>query len=155
METSIVYQTDYSIIESENISFFTDNIGYDRNVHLDADFSGCQVQTNYTYNYEGEDYKKVKHVSMEYTSDLDFEFPMEKSYVFEYYGTSSTDGSGATAYGVNENYEWDGTIEDSDINSRCDNKELMEGYRATRKIAVYIDGKLSDVFTVEVKANGN
>ena len=155
VETSIVYQTDYSIIESENISFFTDNIGYDRNVHLDADFSGCQVETKYIYNFEGEDYKKVEHVSMEYTADLNFEFPAKKTYIFEYYGTSSTDGSGATAYGVNENYEWDGTIEDSDISSRYDNKVLMEGYKATRKIAVYIDGKLTDVFTVEVKTNGN
>lgn len=155
VETSIVYQTDYSVIESENDSFFTDNIGYDRNVHLDADFSGCMVHTNYIYNYEGEDYKKVEHVSMEYTADLDFEFPEKKTYIFEYYGSSSTDGSGETAYGVNETYEWDGKIEDSDISSRYDNKELMDGYNAIRKLAVYVDGKLTDVFTVEVKTNGN
>ena len=155
VETSIVYQTDYGVIKSENISFFTDNIGYDYKVHLDADFSGCMVHTNYIYNYEGEDYKKVEHVSMEYTADLDFEFPMEKSYIFEYYGSSSSDGSGETAYGVNENHEWDGKIEDSDISNGYDMKELIEGYKATRKIAVYIDGKLTDVFTVEVKTNGN
>ena len=155
VETSIVYQTDYGVIESENISFFTDNIGYDRNVHLDADFSGCQVETNYTYNYEGEDYKKIEYVAMEYTPDLEYEFPTEKTYLFKNFGTSSTDGSGKIVYSVNENDEWDCTIEDSDISSRYDNKVLMEGYKATRKIAVYIDGKLTDVFTVEVKTNGN
>ena len=155
VETSIVYQTDYGVIESENISFFTDNIGYDRNVHLDADFSGCQVETNYTYNYEGEDYKKIEYVAMEYMPDLEYEFPTEKTYLFKNFGTSSTDGSGKIVYSVNENDEWDCTIEDSDISSRYDNKVLMEGYKATRKIAVYIDGKLTDVFTVEVKTNGN
>ena len=31
----------------------------------------------------------------------------------------------------------------------------MEGYAATSKVAIYVDGELADVFTVEVDINGN
>ena len=155
VKASTVYQTDYNVISSENTSFFTDKIGYDSKVHLNADFSGCFIETNYTYNYEGEDYNKVEHVSMEYTADLEAEFTPEKTYLVKDYGSSSTDGTGKRAYSVNDGDEWDKTIIDSDMNSNLDYKKLMEGYKSTRKLAIYVDGKLADVFTVEVNINGN
>lgn len=155
VKTATAYQTDYSIIKSENISFFTDGIGYDSKVHLNADFSGCLIETNYIYNYDGEDYKKVEHVAMEYTPDLDAEFAPEKTYLVKNYGSSSSDGSGKRAYSVNEFKEWGGIIHDSDMNSNYDYKKLMEGYKTARRLAVYVDGKLADVFTVEVNINGN
>lgn len=155
VKASTVYQTDYNVISSENTSFFTDKIGYDSKVHLNADFSGCFIETNYTYNYEGEDYNKVEHVSMEYTADLEAEFTPEKTYLVKDYVSSSTDGTGKRAYSVNDGDEWDKTIIDSDMNSNLDYKKLMEGYKSTRKLAIYVDGKLADVFTVEVNINGN
>lgn len=155
VKASTVYQTDYSIISSENMSFFTDSIGYDNKVHLNADFSGCFIETNYIYNYEGDDYKKVEQVTMEYTADIDTDFATEKTYLTKGFSSSSTDGSGKRAYSVNEGEEWDRTIIDSDINSNLNYKKLMEGYKSTRKTAIYIDGKLADVFTVEVNINGN
>lgn len=154
-KTTTVFQTDYGVISSENISFFTEGIGYDSKVHLDADFSGCFIETNYTYNYKGENYKKVKYVAMEYTADLDTEFEGEKNYLSTNFGSSSTDGSGERVYTVNNSEEWDKTIHESDTNSRQDYKKLMEGYASTRKLAIYVDGKLADVFTVEVNINGN
>lgn len=155
VKSTTVYQTDYSVVSSENMSFFTDSIGYDNKVHLNADFSGCFIETNYIYNYEGEDYKKVEHVAMEYTADLDTEFTPEKTYPVKYYGSSSTDGSGKSAYSVNDGEEWDRTVIDSDMNSNLDYKKLMEGYNSIRKLAIYVDGELADVFTVEVNINGN
>lgn len=153
VKASTVYQTDYSIISSENMSFFTDSIGYDNKVHLNADFSGCFIETSYIYNYNGDDYKKVEHVAVEYTADLNAEFTPEKTYLVKDYGSSSTDGTGKRAYSVNDGDEWDKTIIDSDMNSNLDYKKLMEGYKSTRKLAIYVDGKLADVFTVEVKTN--
>lgn len=154
VKVTTVFQTDYSVIESENVSFFTDGIGYDREIHLDADFSGCLVETNYIYNYEGEDYSKVEHVAMEYTADLDAEFVPEKTYLFKDSSSGSTNGSGKRNYTVNDGEKWDRTVQNSDINSNFYPKDLMEGYETMRKIAVYIDGTLTDVFTVEVKING-
>ncbi len=155
VKATTVYQTDYNVISSENTSFFTDKIGYDSKVYLNADFSGCFIETNYTYNYEGEDYDKVEHVSMEYTADLEAEFSPEKTFISKDYGSSSTDGSGKRAYSVNDGEKWDRTVIDSDMNSNLDYKKLMEGYKSTRKLAIYVDGKLVDVFTVEVNINGN
>lgn len=137
------------------MSFFTDSIGYDNKVYLNADFSGCFIETSYIYNYNGDDYKKVEHVAVEYTADLNTEFTPEKTYLVKDYGSSSTDGTGKRAYSVNDGDEWDKTIIDSDMNSNLDYKKLMEGYKSTRKLAIYIDGKLADVFTVEVNINGN
>lgn len=150
-----VYQTDYNIIESDNISFFTEKFGYDYKVHLDADFSGCMIQTIYIYNYEGKDCERVEHVAMEYTPDAEAEFVPKKTYLIENYGSSSSDGSGKRAYSINDGEIWDGTIEDTDISSRYNYKMLMEGYKSVRKLAVYVDGKLTDVFTAEVNINGN
>ncbi len=153
-----VYRTDYGVISSENMSFFTDSIGYDNKVYLNADFSGCLIEVSYTYYYEGEDYDKVKRVAVECTADLDAEFAPEKTYSIENYASSSTDGNSVRTYSVNDGEKWDKwdrTIHDSDINSNLDYKKLMEGYNSTRKLAVYIDGKLADVFTVEVNINGN
>ena len=149
-----VYQTDYSIISSENMSFFTDSQGYDNKVHLNADFSGCFIETSYIYNYEGEDYEKVNHVIIERTPDIDAEFASEKN-LSGNLGSSSSDGSGIRAYRVNDGEEWDRIIYDSDINSNYDYKNLMEGYATTSKVAIYVDGELADVFTVEVNINGN
>lgn len=150
-----VYQTDYNIIDSENISFFTEKFGYDNKVHLDADFSGCLIETTYTYNYGGDNHENVEHVAMEYTADLEAEFPEKRIYLFGNSSSSSTDGSGSCNYTVNDGEAWDRTIEDTDISSRYDYKMLMEGYESVRKLAVYVDGKLTDVFTVEVDINGN
>lgn len=150
-----VYQADYGIIESDNISFFTDKFSYDNKVHLDADFSGCQITTTYTYKYSGENYKNAEHVAMEYTPDLEAEFKPKKTYVIENYGSSSSDGSGKRAYSINESETWNSIIEDIDISSSYDYKELMKDYKSARKLAVYIDGILTDVFTVEVNTNGN
>lgn len=150
-----VYQTDYNIIESDNISFFTEKFGYDHKVHLDADFSGCLIETSYIYNYDGDNHEKVEHVAMEYTADLEAEFPEKRIYLFENSSSSSTDGSGSSNYTVNDGEVWDGTIEDIDISSRYDYKMLMEGYKSVRKLAVYVDGKLTDVFTAEVNINGD
>lgn len=154
-KVTTVYQTDYNMITSENVPFFTDGIGYSNDVHLNADFSGCLVETSYIYNYDGEDCGKVKYVAMEYTADLDAEFIPEKTYLLKDYGYSSTDGSGKRGYSVNDPDKWDGTIFDSDTDSNYDYKKLMEGYKSSRKLAVYVDGKLADVFTVEVNINGN
>ncbi len=155
VNATTVYQTDYGAISSENISFFTDDFGYNSAVHLDADFSGCLIETNYIYSYEGENYKNVDQVAMEYTPDLETEFIPKKIYAFIDSSSSSSDGSGKRIYTVNDSKEWDRTIESSDIDSNFDYKNLMEGYKATRKLAVYVDGKLTDVFTVEVNINGN
>ncbi len=155
VNATTVYQTDYGVISTENISFFTDDFGYNNAVHLDADFSGCLIETNYIYSYEGENFKNVKQVAMEYTADLETEFIPKKIYAFIDSSSSSTDGSGKIIYTVNDSEEWDRTIESSDIDSNYDYKSLMEGYEATRKLAVYVDGKLTDVFTVEVNINGN
>ncbi len=155
VKSTSVYQTDYSVVSSENMSFFTDSVGYDNKVHLDADFSGCFIETNYVYNYEGNDYKNVENVAVEYTADLNAEFTSVKNYLEKDYGSSSTDGSGIRAYSVNDGEEWDRTIIDSDMNSNLDYKKLMEGYASKRKVAIYIDGKLADVFMVEVNINGN
>lgn len=154
VKSTTVYQTDYSIISSENMSFFTDSLGYDNKVHLNADFSGCFIETSYIYNYEGEDYEKVNHVIIERTPDIDAEFASEKN-LSGNLGSSSSDGSGIRAYRVNDGEEWDRIIYDSDINSNYDYKNLMEGYATTSKVAIYVDGELADVFTVEVNINGN
>ena len=71
------------------------------------------------------------------------------------FSSSSTDGSGKRSYSVNNGSEWDKTIHDNDTDSNYDYKKLMEGYNSTRKLAVYVDGKLVDTFTVEVDINGN
>jgi len=154
VKSTTVYQTDYSVISSENMSFFTDSIGYDNKVHLNADFSGCFIETSYIYNYKGDDYKKVEHVIIERTPDIDVEFASEKN-LSGNSGSISSDGSGIRAYSVNDGEAWDRIIYDSDTNSNYDYKDLMEGYATTSKVAIYIDGKLADVFTVEVNINGN
>ena len=153
VKTSSVYQIEYDT-SSGNDTFFSNSKIYDSNVNLNADFNGCHVETNYIYNYNGDDYKKVERVAIEYSADLNTDFSLEKSHSFNT-SSSSTDGSGYRSSSVNDGEEWDRTISDSDINSNYDYKELMEGYSSTRKIAVYVDGKLVDVFTVEVNINGN
>ncbi len=155
VKATTVYQTDYGIISSENTSFFTDSIGYDSKVHLHADFSGCFIETGYTYSYDGDDYEKVSHVAVEYTADPDTEFVSEKTYLVKDYASSSTDGTGKRAYSVNDGEKWDRTVTDSDTNSNLDYKQLMEGYKSTRRLAIYLDGRLTDVFTVEVNINEN
>lgn len=154
VKVTTVFQTDYDVISSENVSFFTDSIGYDNKVHLNADFSGCFIEIEYIYNYEGKNHEKVNHVIIERTADIDVEFASEKN-LSGNFGSSSSDGSGISAYSVNDSEEWDRIIYDSDINSNYDYKDLMEGYATKSKIAIYIDGKLADVFTVEVNINGN
>ena len=153
VKTSSVYQIEYDT-SSGNDTFFSNSKIYDNNVNLNADFNDCHVVTNYIYNYNGDDYKNVERVAIEYTADLNTEFASEKNSRLNS-SSSSTDGSGYRSSSVNDGEEWDRTISDSDINSNYDYKELMEGYSSTRKIAVYVDGKLVDVFTVEVDINGN
>lgn len=153
VKTSSIYQVEYDT-SAENDTFFSNSKIYDNNVNLNADFNGCHVVTNYIYNYNADDYKNVERVAIEYTADLNTEFASEKNSRLNS-SSSSTDGSGRSSHSVNNSNEWDRTISDSDINSNYDYKELMEGYSSTRKIAVYVDGKLVDVFTVEVDINGN
>lgn len=153
VKTSSVYTIDYSTSDSQNITF-TSGVNYDSNVNLSRDFSGCLIETNYIYTYEGEDYKNVQHVSIEYTADPDAEFETEGGSSLNF-SSSSTDGSGRSSYSVNSGREWDRTISINDTDSNYDYKKLMEGYNSTRKLAVYVDGKLVDTFTVEVDINGN
>lgn len=148
-----IYQIEYNT-SSKNTTFFSNSKIYDTKVNLNADFNGCHIETKYIYNYEGNDYKKVERVAMEYTSDLNTEFASEKSYRLDS-SSSSTNGSGKSSHSVNIGNEWDKTISDNDTDSNYDYKELMEGYKSTRKIAVYVDGRLVDTFTVEVDINGN
>ena len=122
---------------------------YDYNVNLSRVFSGCLLETNYVYTYEGDDYKNVKHVVIEYTEDLGTEFESKSGSAFNF-SSSSSNGSGKHGYSVNNSEEWDKTITINDTNSNLDYKKLMNGYNSTRKIAVYVDGKLVDTFTVEV-----
>ena len=153
VKTSSVYTIDYSTSDSQNITF-TSGVNYDSNVNLNRDFSDCLIETNYIYTYEGDDYKEVSHVSIEYTADTDAEFEAEGGSSLNFF-SSSTDGSGRSSYSVNSNSKWDRTLQVNDTNSNCDYKKLMEGYNSTRKLAVYVDGKLVDTFTVEVNTNGN
>ncbi len=155
VNVTTIFQTDYDVISSDNMSFFTDAIGYDSKVHLDADFSGCIAETNYIYKYNGGDIQSVGHVAIEYTSDLNAEFSPEKGIFSLNSASSSTDGSGRRNYKVNDGEPWDGTITFNDLNSNISHQDLSEGFNATTKVAIYIDGKLADVFTAEVKTNGN
>ncbi len=154
VKTSSVYTITYDSTDSQDTMFFTGGVNYDNNVNLSRDFSGCLIETNYIYTYEGDDYKEVTHVSMEYTADTDAEFEAERGSSLNF-SSSSTGGSGKRSYSVNNGSEWDRTIQNNDTNSNYDYKELMEGYNSTRKLAVYVDGKLVDTFTVEVNTNGD
>lgn len=154
VKTSSVYTIAYDSKDSQDTPFFTGGINYNNNVNLNRDFSGCLIETNYIYTYEGDDYKKVERVSMEYTADTDAEFEAEGGSLLDF-SSSSTDGSGKRSYSVNNGSEWDKTIHDNDTDSNYDYKKLMEGYNSNRKIAVYVDGKLVDTFTVEVDINGD
>lgn len=155
VKATTVFQIYYGEVTKDNILFFTDDFGYSSAVHLNTDFSGSLLETDYTYSYEGEDCERVEHVAMEYTADTEAEFVPEKTYLIKDYGSSSTDGSGKRAYSINDDEIWDGTINDSDINGNYSPERLMQGYQANRKIAFYVDGKLTDVFTVEVNTNGS
>ncbi len=157
LETKVtcVFSTSYDTARSDNILSSGHPSAYDSKVQLDADFGECLIETTYTYSYEGEDYKSIRHVAMEYTPDPEAEFKAEKTYIIENYGSSSSDGSGKRAYTVNDGEQWNKTIIDTDINGNYDYKKLMEGYSSTRRLAIYIDGKLADVFTTEVNTDGN
>ncbi len=154
VKTSSVYTIAYDSEDSQNTTSLPNGTNYNNNINLNRDFSGCLIETNYIYTYEGDDYKEVSHVSMEYTADTDKEFEAEGGSFLDF-SSSSTDGSGKRSYSVNSNREWDRTIQNNDTNSNYDYKKLMEGYNSTRKLAVYVDGKLVDTFTVEVNTNGN
>lgn len=153
VKVTSVFQTDYNLVSSENLNFFTDGLGYDDKIHTNADFGGCFVTTTYVYNYLGKDYEKVKQVAIERTADTDYKFAPEKSFS-GYMASSSTDGTGFSTYGVNDNEKWDRTIIDSDVDSNYNHQDLMDDYFSTNKIGVYIDGKLVDTFTVEVNNYG-
>ncbi len=152
IEMSTVFQIDYKKISSENPNFFTDGIGYDDDVHLDADFSGCFVCIIYSYRYNGDEYKQIDTVAMGYTSDVNFKFKSEKTFTPNT-TVGSSDGSGWRSVDVDNN--WDRTIEYYKLITAIYWEDLMEGYSATNKVAVYIDGNKVDEFTVEVLTNGN
>ena len=154
VKTSSVYTIAYGSKNSQDTPFFTGGINYDNNVNLSRDFSSCLIETNYIYTYEGDDYKEVSHVSMEYSADTNAEFESEGSSSLNFF-SSSTDGSGKSSHSVNIGSEWDKSISINETDSNYDYKKLMEGYNSNRKIAVYVDGKLVDTFTVEVDINGN
>ena len=149
VKTSSVYTIAYGSADSQNTTFFSDGTNYDYNVNLSRAFSGCLLETNYVYTYEGDDYKNVKHVVIEYTEDLGTEFESKSGSAFNF-SSSSSNGSGKHGYSVNDSEEWGKTITINDTNSNLDYKKLMNGYNSTPKIAVYVDGKLVDTFTVEV-----
>jgi len=154
VKTSSVYTIAYDSEDSQNTTFLPNGTNYNNNINLNRDFSGCLVETNYIYTYEGDDYKEVSHVSMEYTADTDAEFESEGSSSLNFF-SSSTDGSGKSSHSVNSGREWDRTISINETDSNYDYKKLMEGYNSNRKLAVYVDGKLVDTFFVEVDINGN
>ncbi len=154
VKTSSVYTIAYDSEDSQNTTFLSNGTNYNNNINLSRDFSDCLIETNYIYTYEGDDYKEVSHVSIQYTTDTDAEFEAEGGSSLNFF-SSSTDGSGRSSYSVNSGREWDRTIQVNDTNSNCDYKKLMEGYNSTRKLAVYVDSKLVDTFTVEVNTNGN
>ncbi len=154
VKASSVYTIAYDSEDSQNTTFLSNGANYNNNINLSRDFSGCLVETNYIYTYEGDDYKEVSHVSMEYTADTDAEFEAEGSSSLNFF-SSSTDGSGKSSHSVNSGREWDRTISINETDSNYDYKKLMEGYNSNRKLAVYVDGKLVDTFFVEVDINGN
>lgn len=154
VKTSSVYTIAYDSKSSQNAPFFSGSVNYDNNVNLNRDFSNCIIETNYIYTYEGDDYKEVKRVAIKYTSDPDAEFETTSGSPLDF-SSSSSDGSGTSSHGVNNGREWDKTISINDTDSNYDYKKLMEGYNSNRKIAVYVDGKLVDTFTVEVDINGD
>ena len=154
VKTSSVFTLDYDSKDSLNTISLSNGTNYNSNINLNRDFSGCLIETNYIYTYEGDDYKEAQHVSIEYTADPDAEFGATGGSFLDF-SSSSTDGSGKRSYSVNNGSEWDKTIHDNDTDSNYDYKKLMEGYNSTRKLAVYVDGKLVDTFTVEVDINGN
>ena len=154
VKTSSVYTIAYDSKDSQDTPFFTGGINYNNNVNLNRDFNRCIIETNYIYTYEGDDYKKTEHVAIEYTADLDAEFEATTGSSLDF-NSSSSDGSGKSSHSVNNGREWDRTISINDTDSNYDYKKLMEGYNSNRKLAVYVDGKLVDTFTVEVDTNGN
>ncbi|MBR3809136.1 MAG: hypothetical protein IKK46_02400 [Clostridia bacterium] len=154
VKASSVYTIAYDSEDSQNTTFLSNGTNYNNNINLSRDFSDCLIETNYIYTYEDEDYKNVRHVSIEYTADPDAEFEAEGGSSLNF-SSSSTDGSGRSSHSVNSGREWDRTININDTDSNYDYKKLMEGYNSTRKLAVYVDGKLVDTFTVEVNTNGN
>jgi hypothetical protein len=154
VKTSSVYTIAYDSTDSQDIMSFSGGTNYDNNVNLNRDFSGCLIETNYIYTYEGDDYKEARRVAIEYTADPDTEFEATGGSFLDF-SSSSTDGSGKRSYSVNNGSEWDKTISINETDCNYDYKKLMEGYNSNRKIAVYVDGKLVDTFTVEVDTNGN
>lgn len=154
VKTASVYTIAYDSEDSQNTISLSNGTNYNNNINLNRDFSGCLVETNYIYTYEGDDYKEVSHVSMEYSADTDAEFESEGSSSLNFF-SSSTDGSGKSSHSVNSGREWDRTISINETDSNYDYKKLMEGYNSNRKLAVYVDGKLVDTFFVEVDINGN
>ena len=146
---SIHYQT-----SADNQDFFfPSNGGYDNTVYRDAEFSGCLASVSFTYAYDGENFKAVKHVSSEYTRDMDYEFKPVKTSLSGNYASSSSDESGSRSYSVNEYEPWDKTVNDISLNSNFDPEEVMESYNKKYKFAVYLDGVLTDEFLSEVKVN--
>lgn len=155
LNTSLVtvFEIDYEKISSQNTNFFTDGIGYDDSVYLNADFSGCLVDTEFLYTYNGENYKDIQFVAAKYTSDMNSEFETDIGKSSMNYGSSSTDGSGERSQTVNDSGEWDRTLQDSAYNGNIEPKELIKGYSKELKYAIYIDGKLTEEFLIEVKTN--
>lgn len=154
VKTSSVYTIAYDSKDSQNTISLSNGTNYNNNINLNRDFSGCLIETNYIYTYEGDDYKEAQHVSIEYTADPDAEFEATGGSLLDF-SSSSSDGSGKSSHSVNNGSEWDRTISINDTDSNYDYKKLMEGYTSTRKHAVYVDGKLVDTFTAEVDINGN
>ena len=154
VKTSSVYTIAYDSKDSLNTISLSNGTNYNNNINLNRDFSGCLIETNYIYTYEGDDYKEAQRVSIEYTADPDAEFEATGGSLLDF-SSSSSDGSGKSSHSVNNGSEWDRTISINDTDSNYDYKKLMEGYTSTRKLAVYVDGKLVDTFTAEVDINGN
>lgn len=154
VKTSSVYTIAYDSKDSLNTISLSNGTNYNNNINLNRDFSGCLIETNYIYTYEGDDYKEAQRVSIEYTADPDAEFEATGDSLLDF-SSSSSDGSGKSSHSVNNGSEWDKTISINDTDSNYDYKKLMEGYTSTRKLAVYVDGKLVDTFTAEVDINGN
>ncbi len=123
---------------------------YDNTIHLDAEFDMCLAETTFTYTYNGEDYKDVKHIRAEYTRDINKAFPKSKKGDSTFSASSSTDGSGTISNSVNIGEVWDRTVESSCHNSNLDPEDMAESYRPAFKYAVYIDGVLADEFVQEV-----
>ena len=149
-----VFSVDYNTNTNQNNILSTMlQSSFSNDIILGADFGRTTADTHFLYTYEGEE-TAVFNAAFLYSSDHDKVFE-EKTAISGTSFFSSTDGTGGQYITLNPGREaWDRDITESDLDSNRTPEELTDGYEKYYKIAVYINGELTDIFEVEVNANG-